>query len=446
MSKKNGSRKAARNSRRGNMNRDMIGNFVQPQEHKIQYESVKESHNVAIGLDALKKMYTIHSPSGKEDNLADYLISVLNRFQIPHFRGEQGEIYNITPNRPLICAHMDQVQREMCDFTIQHHNFIYGMGGHQQAGLGADDKNGVWIALNLILRHNVSFVFSTMEEVGRMTDGFMSKLGKDVTDNIPYALIFDRKGSGDIIGVKNEYCMIDFQDDIAEIGKDFGYAPAVGVWSDCDHISKYVPCVNLSCGYYAAHTNGEYTNVNELINALDFGNKILEVLEEKWYNRVIKKEDILNYRVTQHGTWVREWANKQVDKWEDRWEESRTASKIYDLFDWEGVMEDEKQEYIENNTIIEYIEDDAIPNDEFVFSNYQKFEVIQGEDGFYLSVDGELINLTDMTEIQFGTVLEVYITDKFRIVIGNIDGYDVYLEHDDYKNFMEEITYRDGRV
>ena len=433
------------------MDRSMvINNFTQVLP-EVKYEKVKESINMEVGLDVLKKMYTIHSPSGREDSLGEFLKNVLTEFGIPHVVGKQGEIYNIHPNRPLLCAHMDQVQRTRCAFTVQYYNFIYGMGGHRQAGLGADDKNGIWIILNLIKRFGdkVSFLFSTMEEVGGMTDSFMKELGKDVTDTIPYALIFDRKGKGDIIGVKNDYCGPDFEADLKEIGEEFGYAPTTGVWSDCDHISNYVPCVNLSCGYYDAHSDEEYTNVNELINSLDFGVKILETLEEKVYNRVIKedKHDLIEWRRTA-STWASKTsrlASAVYRYTEDEYE--KPVSRVYDLWDWDGISEEDKKEYIENNTIVEYISEDDFLNDDYVIANYQHFEVIQGEDGFYLNTgDGELIGLTDLLELKIGTVLEVYISDKYRIVIANVDGgYDVYLENDaDSK--VEEVTYRDGRM
>ena len=243
------------NSKRGRMNREDIKPIISKEEKPVKYEAILPCDDMHFGIDVLTKMYTIHSPSGWEGKLGLYIQELLDSIGVKYTVGNKGEIYNIKAGLPLLCAHTDQVQRTKCTHTVQYNNYIYGMCGHKQAGLGADDKNGVWIVLNLVKKFGdkVSFLFSTMEEVGGMTDKFMEDLGKETTESIPYALIFDRKGAGDIIGMHNEYCMIDLWEDVAICGSVFGYSHARGVWSDCDHISNHVPCVNLSCGYWRVH-------------------------------------------------------------------------------------------------------------------------------------------------------------------------------------------------
>ena len=426
--------KAKFNPKRGNMERkDVIdyGYFVE--RKKVEYTDVNKSPNMQVDLGVLKRMYTILSPSGKEHNLLGYVKSVLNRLKIPFNEGAQGEIYNISPNKPLLCAHTDQVQRDRCDFVVQFKNYIYGMGGHTQTGLGADDKNGIWIVLNLVKQfgvENVSFLFSTMEEVGGMTDAFMRGLGEDITKTIPYALIFDRKGSGDIIGASNDYCMKDLETDLAELGKEFGYKPCAGVWSDCDHISNYVPCVNLSCGYYMPHTDKEYTDVNELINALDFGVKIIKTLN-KVYDRVTKEPDTFYMQGKTFG-WSMPSRFKTREVGHDKMD-----YPTEDFNDFNGDLN------LNSHVIWEEVETGL--SEEYLEKNYQSLEVIQGADGFYLSTESDLILLSEVVELDEKVCLEVYISENFKLTITNVGGYEVYLEHDK-TDFFEEIAYRDGRV
>ena len=136
-------------TKRGNMNREDV-QVRREAAPTIKYEPVRHSDNMFFDIDVLKKLYTIHSPSSREGRLGKYIIALLRGMGVQHTVGSKGEIYNIKPGLPLLCVHTDQVQSKPCTHTIQNNNFIYGMGGHKQSGLGADDKNGVWILLNLI--------------------------------------------------------------------------------------------------------------------------------------------------------------------------------------------------------------------------------------------------------------------------------------------------------
>ena len=232
-------------------------------------------------MNTLINIYCIHSPSKKEGLLSKYIQSLLDKAGIEYKVDKHHQIYNINPNKPLVCAHMDQVQQTSCEYTVIHNEYIYGFNDHKQVGLGADDKNGVWILIKLLQQYpDLSFIFSVQEETG----GKIYDLCQDIDiSNIPYALIFDRKGGGDIIGASNNYCCNDLEQAIATIGEDYGYESAQGIYSDCDALSEYIACANLSCGYYNAHTDNEYTNVKELVNALDFGKALINDLPRQRY-------------------------------------------------------------------------------------------------------------------------------------------------------------------
>jgi hypothetical protein len=152
-------------------------------------------------------------------------------------------------------------------------------GDITQTSLGADDKNGIWIALLLLKRGvNINFIFSHGEECGCV--GIKQVVADtDIAQQIEkaaYALVIDRRNKDDIIGYGNDYCLA-LDDRLQKFAKDFGYGYtcAQGLCSDANHLSLLVETVNLSCGYYNAHSPSEYTNLSELVYCYNFVSQVI---------------------------------------------------------------------------------------------------------------------------------------------------------------------------
>ena len=225
----------------------------------------------------LERLYKTHSPSHQEDRMNALLQKELTKMTIPYSVDEYGQVYRITPGQPLVVAHMDQVQRAKCHKVMMVKNRLYGFSKKGKlTGLGADDKNGIFIIIELLKTNpSLSFIFSASEEAGGKLHTLTSLV--DLTST-PYGLVFDRRGHSDIIGTSNNYCCDDLETAIHVIGEEFGYKPAQGTFSDCDELSVWIPCVNLSCGYYEAHTEKEYTKLPELWNAIRLAQALLKEL------------------------------------------------------------------------------------------------------------------------------------------------------------------------
>lgn len=235
-------------------------------------------------MDLLYRLYFIHSPSGGEQGMSKFIQKCLKKhLKITDFEVLGNQIYRIRPDTPLLVAHMDQVQKKQSEklFFNENREKVWS-----DQGIGADDKNGIWIILKLLEKFkDISFIFSDKEEVGGNIITVLNKIDKPILDTIKYGIVFDRRNGTDILGELNSYCEKDLDSDIMELGKKFGYKPVMGLWSDCDTISDYLPCVNLSCGYYESHTEKEYTKISELKNAFNFGDSILSSLT-KVYKRL----------------------------------------------------------------------------------------------------------------------------------------------------------------
>lgn len=227
-------------------------------------------------MENLINLYKIHSPSRFEEDMSMYVQKTLETIGVEFLVDTLGQVYNIIPGTPLISCHMDQVGKEPLTEIYWDDKTISA-----DKNLGADDKNGIWICIELLKRYNgkLSFVFSTEEEIGGNVDILLDQV--DISECL-YGLIFDRKGSGDIIGTKNYYCVKKFEDDLAEIGESFGYSPDRGIYSDADTIRNYISCANLSVGYYKAHSDKEFTVISELKNSFDYACSIIEALTEKY--------------------------------------------------------------------------------------------------------------------------------------------------------------------
>lgn len=357
-------------------------------------------------MKLLKELYLAHSPSGKEDKISKIVCRELKKLNI-NFSMNGKQIYNLYPDTPLICAHMDQVGKTPITevYISLDKSCIFANGN-----LGADDKNGVWILLKLLekFKDKVSFIFSTGEENGCDIDDILLDEEK-AFDSIQYGLIFDRNGNTDIIGSKNDYCTEDFEFDLWDIADEFGYFPERGSLSDCNCISCLVSCVNLSCGYYQAHTDKEFTVVTDLIKALDLGKVLLSNLHGRYdppnkrWNRLDrskkdKNSTSINAKNYSRGNYVRILHN---GKWLTR-EEIEAIKK----------EENEKEKKKNENTTVFMCEncDTTYTEDQLIGSHFDK-----DYDGFCPSCmnDDSLIEMTTSSSEKgkFCPACGIFVTD-----------------------------------
>lgn len=239
----------------------------------------------------LLTLYKLRSYSGFEQPVRNYIEGLLTEWKIPYIN-LNGNIIGLNhKTSPIISAHMDMVNTDRnhlgpkedsipnAIFTIDDDTNIriyrpLDNGDVRQTSLGADDKNGIWVALMLLKRGvNINFIFSHGEECGCV--GIKQVVADaEIAQKIEkcaYSLVIDRRNKNDIIGYENDYCLA-LDDRLENFAKQFGYEYkcAKGLCSDANHISLLNEVVNLSCGYYEAHSPTEYTNLSELIYCFKF--------------------------------------------------------------------------------------------------------------------------------------------------------------------------------
>ena len=111
-----------------------------------------------MNKELLYQLYSIHSMSGNEKKMRKFLkrmakecgASEINQDVFGNLLIVKGE----SDTYPCMAAHMDQVQRlHSKDFQVIEINgdaFGYSVKNHCQMGLGADDKNGIYICLEML--------------------------------------------------------------------------------------------------------------------------------------------------------------------------------------------------------------------------------------------------------------------------------------------------------
>ena len=241
-------------------------------------------------MELLKQLYKIYSPSGSERVMKKFI----RRYVRSHIPGAKirtdktGNLYiikGIAPSYPCIVAHLDQVQREhSTDFTpIETKELIFGYSPSQrrQEGLGADDKNGIWIALRCLKKFDtLKVAFFIEEETGCRGS---SQADMDFFKDARFVIQPDRRGYKDLITTIGwtDLCSDEF---LKATGyEQFGYQETEGAMTDILALKENgleISCINLSCGYYEPHTDNEFTVKVDLLNCLRLMEQIIETCTE----------------------------------------------------------------------------------------------------------------------------------------------------------------------
>ena len=245
-------------------------------------------------MKLLKKLYSIHSKSGKEQKMIKFLLWWI-RNNVPGAKVDiDKEIGNIYVTKgvsdtyyPCLVSHIDQVQtihsRDFQATETKDIIFGYSPKNKRLEGLGADDKNGVWICLKCLMKYeNIKVAFFVGEEIGCVGS---SKADMDFFNDVRFVVQCDRRGSNDLIAsiCSTEIASKEF---IEATGHEaFGYHLEEGMMTDVLTLKENglaVSCVNLSCGYYDPHSDHEFTIKKDLLNCLSFVENIIENCTETY--------------------------------------------------------------------------------------------------------------------------------------------------------------------
>jgi len=215
-------------------------------------------------------------PHGKEHELFDKLPQNLEMDEFGNLFIKIGE------SDVMFTSHLDTATSA---YTKVNHVFegnIIKTDG--KSILGADDKAGVTIMLNMIEKQVPGlYYFFLGEEVGCV--GSKKVAEKQKVEKIPYinkVISFDRRGTDSIITFQasSRCCSDKFGEELSkrlnEVESTFKYKnDPTGVYTDSAQFVKIYPeCTNISVGYYSEHTFSERQDIEHLTKLAEACTKI----------------------------------------------------------------------------------------------------------------------------------------------------------------------------
>lgn len=202
----------------------------------------------------MKKFVDICKMSQKEvkEYMAEYLTGYKYKVE-----NKDGFLYAKGDVPVLLVAHMDTVHKQL-PVTIYE---IDGRISSPQ-GIGGDDRCGIFIIMNIVKNLHCSVVLCEDEEIGGVgarkfsNSPFINQL------DVNYMIEFDRMNAKDAVFYSCDNTKF------TKFVTDYtGFKEACGSFSDISIIAPAakIAAVNLSCGYYKAHTTDEYVVYNEMM-------------------------------------------------------------------------------------------------------------------------------------------------------------------------------------
>ena len=161
----------------------------------------------------------------------------------------------------LLVAHLDTVHSKLPNMILydKDQNIVSSPNG-----IGGDDRCGVYMIFEIIKKFNCSVLFCEDEEDGGIGANKFVKTDLARTLDFNYIIEFDRANANDAV-----FYSCDNYDFEKFITRDF-YKINYGTYSDICDIAPVIGCaaVNLSCGYYKAHTKDEYVVLSDMENSI----------------------------------------------------------------------------------------------------------------------------------------------------------------------------------
>lgn len=263
--------------------------------------------------ELLIHLYGIYATSGHEWPMISFITNFI-KTQIPKadIRLDKfGNLYitkgNVWDGYPTLACHLDQVQElHSDDFEVKKEDgILYGWSEKNQRreGLGADDKNGIFICLRCLEKSPCLKVFMAVgEEKGCIGS---NRADMSFFSNSLYVLEPDCKG-----GTEIHTCLRGIPCASTEFEKALqadanGYTITDGKTSDILALTLNgigVSCANIPAGYYLPHKDDEYTVISELDHTLSFVRYLIQNLDRR-YPHEYKSETQL---------WVEKNINPQI--------------------------------------------------------------------------------------------------------------------------------------
>lgn len=272
-------------------------------------------------MELLKELYGISAQTHQEKDMIAFVSQKLTGLGVSFTIDKAGNIYATKGKAttfPCIAAHLDEVHQARekgYEVLVIRDEFIIGFnsGKREFNGIGADDKNGIWLCLKCLEKYdNLKCVFFVGEEQGCIGS---RQADMRFFDDCRFVLQCDRKGNSDFINriYGDSLCSTQFSKD-ANL-KEHGYKEENGMQTDVRTLRDRgleISCANLSCGYYYPHTPHEMTNIKDLKKCRKLVEHIIENCREVYTYKEERPQ----------------WPDRSFDFFSDAFPSSRSQSRL----------------------------------------------------------------------------------------------------------------------
>ena len=325
--------------------------------------------------------------------LKRYLESELKKYY-KNVIAQDGFLYVKGKDKVCLTAHMDTVHKEpVKDYYVLNSKGKRTIVSSPQ-GIGGDDRCGIYMILRILERTQLrpTIIFCEDEEIGGI--GSNKFCGTKFINDLKkmHCLIeLDRKGDKDLVYYSdvNE----DFHKYLEEITD---YKENFGSFSDISHLSPVcgISSVNISCGYYNAHTKDEYVVMEEMENSIKTTINIIEDVIEKNVSYEYKKREYSKYS----------FGNRYLNYYDDdynyyypnNWLNNNKKSSIFEekevslYIQWKEDGEDKDDWYYDTSEYACWFQF-FVEHGSVCFNDVNDYEVYDSDEDYYMNTYGKSI-------------------------------------------------------
>ena len=236
-----------------------------------------------IDKKLLIDLVSIQASSSDDKDINEFIMKMITKKGITVSKDAFGNMYAVKgtgkDGYKCIVAHTDTVHSMETDRKVyEHGDILFAMARAipsvysapiKQVGINGDDFCGIYTCIKALQDFDdIKVVFFRFEETGcRGSNASNMKFFEDTN----FIIQCDRRGSSDFITTTNgiKVASNEFTDTMKPIYTKYNYAECIGVSTDVGALKKRgldVSAINLSCGYFAPHSNNEEINMKDLDN------------------------------------------------------------------------------------------------------------------------------------------------------------------------------------
>lgn len=268
-------------------------------------------------ISSLIKVLSVQSKSEREERMIKFIENSLQKIPNVTYKVEGKNIFVIkktsdVTNFPAMVAHTDTVHEIVKDFKVfRNNNDLFAFSGDdiKQAGVGGDDKVGVFMTLEFLkTQPNMKAAFFWGEEIG-----CKGSKASDLKfwDDAGFILQCDRKGNADFIKSASgtELSSREWLEAIKPILQKYEYSEEFGASTDVVALKDKglnICCANMSAGYYSPHSAKEIVNIQDVWELFHFCSEIFMACGDKKWLHEKKTVTYTNHytpRSEYHGEW-----------------------------------------------------------------------------------------------------------------------------------------------